>query len=48
MVEFKALQKMVENKAKDLVEAPAVWWDAECVDKGRGVWFVLNMHHQLV
>jgi len=30
-----ALQKMVENKAKNLVEAPAAWWDAECVDKGK-------------
>ena len=34
---LKALQKMVENKAENLVEAPAAaaWWDAECVDKGK-------------
>ena len=32
---FQALQKMVENKANDLVEAPTGWWDAECVYKKR-------------
>jgi len=30
-----ALQKMVENKANDLVEAPTGWWNAECVYQKR-------------
>merc|ERR1712039_1123487 len=25
-----ALQKMVENRAEDLVESPSTWWSAEC------------------
>ena len=32
---FQALQKMVENKANDLLEAPTGWWDAECVYQKR-------------
>merc|ERR1719458_764045 len=30
-----ALQKMVENKGNDLVEAPTGWWNAECVYQKR-------------